>query len=66
MNCDHCGKTLVTDGVQTEKSSLYDAAEEAEWREINGRHYCPECYEVDDNDDYVPIGNFIVGRAINY
>lgn len=28
---------------------------ESEWAEIGDKHYCPECYEFDDElDEYVP------------
>ena len=28
---------------------------DAEWKKIGGKHYCAECYELDEKtDEYVP------------
>ena len=30
-------------------------AEQSEWQKIGGKHYCPDCYELDEEtDEYVP------------
>ncbi len=55
--CDRCGKYFQNDnGVCAYPDSDIEVeALESEWREINGKHYCPDCYEYDDEaDDYVP------------
>lgn len=32
-----------------------EQAMESEWAEIGDKHYCPDCYEFDDElDEYVP------------
>ena len=34
---------------------LQKKAMESEWVEIGDKHYCPDCYEFDDElDEYVP------------
>ncbi len=54
--CDHCGE-ILQDGEIVAWADADEAqrmAEESEWREINGRLFCPDCYEVDeDTDEYV-------------
>lgn len=57
--CDRCGKTHVNenlgyvawvDGCQ----AFEDAAEDG-WTEIDGKHYCYDCYEYDEEtDEYKP------------
>lgn len=57
LYCDRCRKQL-TDGDVTaynSESDLMFVAEESEWKTIDGKHYCPDCYEVDEEtDEYVP------------
>ena len=55
--CDRCGKEFETyDFVAwTDECSAREQALESEWQEIGGKHYCPDCYEYDENtDEYVP------------
>lgn len=34
---------------------IWEQAESDDWLEIDGKHYCPNCYEHDDDlDDYRP------------
>ena len=38
-----------------DKDSALMVAEQSEWMDINGNHYCPDCYELDEvTDEYVP------------
>lgn len=61
--CDRCGE-ILQDGEIVAWADADEAqrmAEESEWREINGRLLCPDCYEVDEEtDEYVekaqPVG----------
>lgn len=46
--CDKCG--VVFGGTET-CSSLFsnkevDIGDYSDWEEIDGKHYCPDCYEV--------------------
>ena len=55
--CDRCGKSLIE-----EDNTCYPDTESAElialnsgWITIGGKHYCPDCYELDDvMDEYIP------------
>jgi hypothetical protein len=39
----------------SEQDSAWDDAEEGDWREIDGQHYCPACVVWDDKaDTWVP------------
>ena len=56
--CDRCGKTYnENDGVIAwlDEGTARGQALELEWIEIEDKHYCPDCYEFNDElDEYVP------------
>ena len=55
--CDRCGNSLVDESgiIYPDKDSALMVAEQSEWNMINGKHYCPDCYEFDEvTDKYVP------------
>ena len=55
--CDRCGKQFEADDIiaWTDKSDAIAYAADSEWAEIGDKHYCPDCYEFDENlDKYVP------------
>ena len=55
--CDRCGKSFSEESEMcyTDKNSALMVAEQSEWMDINGKHYCPDCYELDEvTDEYVP------------
>ena len=55
--CDRCGKTFIANGgvAWDDKQLTIFYALESEWKEIGDKHYCPDCYEFDDElDEYVP------------
>lgn len=55
--CDRCGKSFSEESEMcyTDKDSALMVAEQSEWIDINGKHYCPDCYELDEvTDEYVP------------
>ena len=56
--CDSCGEHYVDgnglcsylgdiDGSMIEQEAL-----SADWLSFGGKHYCPKCYELDDEDHY--------------
>ena len=55
--CDRCGKsfseesnTCYPDTESAEMNAMY-----SEWREMGEKHYCPYCYELDEEtDEYKP------------
>ena len=57
--CDRCGKSFIDEfngiGAWLDKGTAKEQAMESEWAEIGDKHYCPDCYEFDEElDEYVP------------
>lgn len=57
--CDRCGKAFIDEfnGIVAwlDEGTAKEQAMESEWAEIGDKHYCPDCYEFDDElDEYVP------------
>ena len=55
--CDRCGKSLINESetCYPDKNSALMVAEQSEWIEINSKHYCFDCYGLDEEtDEYVP------------
>lgn len=55
--CDRCGKTYIDEceGIVAWADGNYasNAAYEDGWADIDGKDYCPDCYEYDEEtDDY--------------
>lgn len=45
----------IIDWEQRRYEIAKEQAMESEWIEIGDKHYCPDCYELDDElDEYVP------------
>lgn len=54
--CDRCGKSLTeeSDMCYPDTESAEMVAIDTEWKKISGKHYCAECYELDEKtDEYV-------------
>ena len=53
--CDRCGRILEDGAFWEDESSAIMYALNSKWVEIGDKHYCPDCYEFDDElDEYVP------------
>ena len=55
--CDRCGKSLINESEMcyTDTGSAEMTARDSEWMTIGGKHYCTDCYELDEKtDEYVP------------
>lgn len=54
--CDGCNKNLC-DGTEfsgwNDKDYLEEMADEENWKAIDGKHYCDECHEYNDDDELV-------------
>ena len=55
--CDRCGKSLTEESEtcypDTESAEM--VAKNSEWMMIGDKHYCADCYELDEKtDEYVP------------
>ena len=55
--CDRCGKSLINESglCYPDTGSAELIALNSEWIMKDGKHYCPDCYELDEEtDEYVP------------
>ena len=55
--CDRCGKSLIDESetCYSDTESAEMVALNSEWWTIGGKHYCTDCYELDEEtDEYVP------------
>ena len=54
--CDNCGED-VCDGEDYscwgEIGHVKDIAKESDWEEMDGKDYCPDCYEYDEEDNLI-------------
>jgi len=55
MICDNCKKQLEDQENCTwlSVSKLNEVADASSWFNDDGLHYCPSCYEFDDNDQLI-------------
>ena len=54
--CDRCGKSLINESetCYPDTGSAEMTAQDSEWLAIGSKHYCPDCYELDEEtDEYV-------------
>lgn len=57
MICDHtdCTSDVLSGSdyiALHPKESLFDVARDADWREIDGKWYCEDCWTLCDDDVY--------------
>ena len=52
VQCDCCGEIANETWWNSESDAKYEA-NEADYRELGGKHYCPKCYSYDDNDNVI-------------
>lgn len=59
--CDGCGESYYDDFngfvAWSDEAAAQNAATENEWMEINGKLYCPDCYEYDEE-----LGDYVVKK----
>ncbi len=58
--CDNCKKDSNEDtdySCWNDKEYAQDVATEADWITEDDKHYCPNCYSYDDDD------NLIIGKS---
>lgn len=54
--CDNCGKDVNADAEYSAWSDTQfteDMALEAGWHKEDDKHYCPDCFSFDDEDELV-------------
>lgn len=57
VRCDRCGETHEGyEGYEyhADEQGAWESAEEDDWIEVDGKHYCPRCYH-EENDENVPL-----------
>lgn len=55
--CDGCGERFMNDSgnVGYVDNDIWPDAEDYGWQEIDGKHYCPNCCEYDEETElYYP------------
>lgn len=55
LQCDRCGEDYESSGeysYYSDRSDVWDAASDDCWANIDGRHYCPNCYEDNPDPDH--------------
>lgn len=57
--CDGCGDTFYTSDDfacfidDVDGSLIKGEAESSSWISIGNKHYCPDCHQIDDDDNIV-------------
>lgn len=57
LKCDRCGE-LYEDGEYsfwTDEDSVIERAYEDDWIELKGKHYCPNCHEIDEETGEIKV-----------
>lgn len=57
LKCDRCGE-LYEDGEHSfwsDKDSAIEYSSDSDWEEINNKHYCPECYDRNEETDEITV-----------
>lgn len=54
ITCDNCGEGFMDDhtgySIYVDEGGAHDAADSREWYSEDGKHYCPDCHTIDDED----------------
>ena len=54
IKCDACGRLIDDETWWDDKDALTtQILDDCNWIECEGRHYCDECWEYDDDDNIV-------------
>lgn len=59
IKCDRCGEDFIDPetgfDAYADECSAREAALNSNWAEIDGKHYCPNCYQYnEETDEYEP------------
>ena len=57
IKCDRCGE-IFEDGEHSfwsDESSAIENACESDWKEVNGKYYCTNCCEVNEETDEIKV-----------
>ena len=54
ITCNNCGETFTDDhsgfSIYVDENGAHEAADNSGWYSLSGKHYCPNCHSIDDND----------------
>jgi hypothetical protein len=50
--CDHCGAMLCEENWW-DKEVIEDLMKDCGWKTLEGRHYCENCWEFDDDGNII-------------
>ena len=57
LTCDNCHESYIESYsnycVWLEESFAIESAIDDDWIEHEGKHYCPSCYEIDNDDNVI-------------
>ena len=53
VECDCCYCLANEDLWQVDENTAKEKALDGDWREFEGKHYCPNCWKLDDDDNIV-------------
>lgn len=55
--CDNCNETYIDNcndySIWLDESIAIEDAMYEDWIEHEGKHYCPSCYEIDEDDNII-------------
>lgn len=62
LKCDRCKELFESsEGFigHVDEGSVWEDAENSDWIEYKGKHYCPDCYYFDEEkDEYIPLSDY--------
>ena len=57
ISCDDCGEDYTDEHtgftIYNDKNSANECCQEDDWYEDYGKHYCPLCYKINDEDELI-------------
>lgn len=53
VECDCCHCLADEDTWCVKERDVKDVMLNNDWRELGGKHYCPDCWKLDDDDNIV-------------
>jgi len=54
--CDGCGKDVNSNtefSCWSDEGYLEDIAYDSDWKQVDKKHYCTDCYDYNDNDELI-------------
>ena len=55
--CDNCGTEYYNDhhgwAAMNDRNGIWELMDNDDWIEDDGKHYCPDCFTHDDEDNLI-------------